>query len=220
MKDTYNTDSQFSSARYLMWNLETALNNQARHVRALVSVIPVILEDLNALKQWAQANKGKRLGDKTKSAMRDLFYHAEHKPVEGLKDWRVYFDYCRPYDFMDAPEFKIELTLCFPAGNGESFGYLKYNVATESPAARPYENVIEDTFMAAIDSMIEKTTRQLEALRKAKSKHEVNARKLRAKAEKAILALGALDEAMEPFQVGNLYMATVPSPNDLISFRK
>lgn len=219
MKDTYNIDSQFSSARYMMRNLDEALQTQERNVRALVSVIPCILEDLNALKQWAQANKGKRIGDKTKSAMRDIFYHAEHKPVEGLSSWRVLFDYSRPYDFMDAPEFKIELTLVFPGGGG-SVSYLRYDVCTESPAARPYENVIEDTFMAAVDSMIEKTTRQLESLRKAKSQHAVKARKLRAKAEKAILALGALDEAMEPFQVGNLYMATVPSPHNLISFRK
>lgn len=218
MKNSYNVNIQDSSASYTLRRLREALTHHKRNTCALVSVLPLILDDLNALKQWAQSNKGKRIGPKAVEEMRNLFYHRDHKLINGVQSYVVYFSYNRPYNFMDAPEFKIEVEFCFPADVGVS--YLSHMLVCVDPKERPYENVVNDSFIAAIEDMIVRVARQLEALRKTKAKYASAERKLLAKAEKAIAALGELEESMEPFQTGNLYMATVPSPMALVEFRK
>lgn len=177
---------------------------------ALCACIPAV----DALMKVAKANQGKKLGPVMIDKLINAFQDRAALELASLEDYslpRVSLYWLRPYDFMNSPEFSIDF-----------FNSERKRLGSWEPKLNgaPYENSINDSFLACIEDMKGTLVKYLTEIDEYFHTAKSESSKLITEHINLLKSTQDISEHLkESFRVGGASLGNVVSPYQLFSYR-
>lgn len=197
--------SEFCAQESLLESLEKFKNRMLIRRKVLCVCIPA----LDSLMEFAKANQGKKLGPVMTDKLLEVFRMRVKWELEFIREssLTVSLYWSRPYDFMSSPEFSIDF---YSTG--------RENLGSWAPKLneKPYENSINDAFIACIENMKESLVGFLMEIENYLRKEKMESRKLIKIHINFIKSQQAMDNLLnDSFRAGGSILGAAMSPYKL-----
>lgn len=194
--------SEFCAQESLLESLEKFKNRMLIRRKVLCVCIPA----LDSLMEFAKANQGKKLGPVMTDKLLEAFRMRVKYELDFIKEssLTVSLYWSRPYDFMSSPEFSID----FYSTGREHLGDWAPKLG-----GLPYENSINDAFIACIENMKESLVGFLMEIENYLRKEKMESQKLIRSHINFIKSQQIMDNLLnDSFRAGGSILGTTMSP--------